>query len=342
MKTFPSVIFIALANLLLWPGCSKNEMVNMAGQTMGTTYHIKIAEPGITQKTLTKWHNQVDSVLREINRQMSTYQPQSEISQFNTWPAGRPFHVSPDFMNVLRLSLRIYRESDGAFDVTVGPLVDLWGFGKEGKRSTPPGADEIKKALAKVGSDHVRIAGDSLIVKEVPGLQLDFSAVAKGYGVDAVAALLSRNKIQNYMVEIGGEVLVRGTKFGKHWRIGIDRPSPGLAPGQQLDAILQLTDKTMATSGDYRNFFTFHDTLFSHEINPKTGKPVHNGVASVTILAPSCALADAMATAIMVMGEKRGMEWVESKPEVEALIIKRQDNSFKEIFSSGFKRYLAQ
>ncbi len=338
-KSFLS-LFIMVIVLLFATGCAKKEPLVLQGQTMGTTYHIKIVDSAFDSSGKQALQLAVDSVLKEMNRQMSTYIPESEISRFNRWPAHKPFRISRDFMNVLKLSLQIYKESQGAFDVTVGPLVDLWGFGKKGRRTTPPTPDQIQETLKRVGSEHIHILNDTLILKDVPGLELDFSAVAKGYGVDAVAALLGNRQFKNFMVEIGGEVVVKGTKNEKPWRIGVDRPSPNLAPGEQLEAILKLSDLALATSGDYRNYFTYHDSLYSHEIHPKTGRPVRNHVASVTVLAPSCALADAMATAIMVMGAQKGLAWVESKPQAEAMIILRKNGKFEEALSSGFNRYL--
>jgi len=307
---------------------------------MGTSYHITVADDAAAagEKSLKQG---VDSLLTEINRQMSTYIPQSEISRFNRWPKDTPFRVSADFMKVLQLSLQIYRESHGAFDVTVGPLVDLWGFGKKGARQSPPDAQKINSIRKVIGSGHVHILSDSTISKDVANLELDFSAVAKGYGVDAVADLLKKQGLYNFLVEIGGEVVTSGSKRGALWKIGIDRPELDAAPGHELEEVLHLSDAAMATSGDYRNYFVSGDSLYSHEINPGTGRPVTNKVASVTVIAPSCALADAMATAIMVMGKKTGMQWLNSEPQVEGLIILRTKDGFKEAMSSNFGAYLS-
>lgn len=331
----------------IWPllfvllfSCKQTQPVLLQGRTMGTTYHIKIAghlPAGVSAALL---QGRIDSLLADINRQMSTYIPSSEISQFNRAPAGKTFGVSADFMKVLRLALVINRQSGGAFDVTVGPLVDLWGFGKKGERAAPPKESEINALLTKIGSTAVSILNDSTIVKTKAGLQLDFGAIAKGYGVDAVARLLKQTGLGNYMVEIGGEVKVSGQKEDEKWRIGIDRPEAGLQPGEQLQGVLQIKDIAAATSGDYRNYFRQGDSLYSHEIDPLTGRPAQNGVASVTVLAPSCMLADAMATAIMIMGAEKGLEWVETKPEVQALIIVHDGKNFKEIKSSGMDIYL--
>ncbi len=190
--------------------------------------------------------------------------------------------------------------------------------------------------MKRIGSQQLKVLNDTTIQKLNPHIQLDFGAIAKGYGVDMVAELLNQKGCKNYLVEIGGEIVVRGTKNDKPWRVGIDRPVAGAMPGTDLQRIIELSDIAMATSGDYRNYFTVGDSSFSHEIDPRTGQSIVTGVASATILAPSCMLADAIATAIMVMGAEKGMQLVESKPDVEALIILHDGNDFKEIVSSKF------
>ncbi len=332
--------FICTLFFILLFSCKQSEPLLLQGKTMGTTYHIKIMDKIPTDLSASAVQLQIDSLLTDINRQMSTYIPSSEISQFNRAPAGKTFSVSADFMKVLRLALVINRQSGGAFDVTVGPLVDLWGFGKKGGRTAPPKESEINALLTKIGSASVSILNDSTITKTKAGLQLDFGAIAKGYGVDAVARLLKQTGFGNFMVEIGGEVKVCGQKGDEKWRIGIDRPEAGLQPGEQLQGVLQIKDIAAATSGDYRNYFLNGDSLYSHEIDPRTGRPVQNGVASATVLAPSCMLADAMATAIMIMGAEKGLEWVETKPDVQALIIVHDGKNFKEIQSSAMDVYL--
>jgi len=320
--------------------CSKPEPFLLQGRTMGTSYSIKISDRLKTGETAADVQKEIDELLKKINFQMSTYIPESEISRFNKMQSSKPFKVSKDFINVLSLSLDIFKESGGAFDVTIGPLVNLWGFGKNGTRSEPPAAAEIQKMLNTVGTNHLKILDDSMISKAIPSIELDFGAIAKGYGVDAVGGLLLAKDYKNFMVEIGGEVLVKGLKAGQKWKIGIDRPAAGAVPGENLQAVINITDMAAATSGDYRNYFLHEDSLYSHEIDPRSGRPIQNGTASVSVLAPSCIEADAMATAIIVMGAEKGLKWVESKPGIEAMIIVHDGNNFKEIVSSGFKKFL--
>jgi len=333
-----TLLFLAI--LLFMAACQSGDPIQLSGRTMGTIYNISIL-PADDQKIETHSLQQnIDTLLAEVNQQMSTYVKHSEISQFNHLQSTEPFNVSEPFTKVLRLALQIYRESEGAFDVTVAPLVNLWGFGTKGRRDYLPTDKEVERVLKNIGSNHISVLNDTTIQKFNPNISLDFGAIAKGYGVDAVSDLLYLKGYRNYLVEIGGEIVVRGTKNGQPWKIGIDRPVAGAQPGADLQYILELTDIAMATSGDYRNYFTVGDSSYSHEINPRTGQSIITGVASVTVLAPSCMLADAMATSIMVMGAETGLTWVESKPEIEALIITHDKNDFKTMSSLNFMRYV--
>lgn len=309
---------------------------------MGTTYSIVIADsvasPGLIGATKSK----VDDVLKEVNKQMSSWDPNSEITLFNKKTDDKPLTISPGFINVLKLADVVYRESEGAFDPTVGPLVDLWGFGKEGTRFSPPTDEEVENRKKFVGLDLIEIVDNKMIKKKYPETQLDLSAIAKGFGVDQVADLLTSMDCENFMVEIGGEVVASGQKKSSKWRIGIDRPYFDAVPGQNLEAVIEVSDMGVATSGDYRNYFVSDDKTYSHTIDPVTGRPIVNGVASVTVIAPKCVLADAMATAIMVMGVGKGLQWVNSKDNIEAFIIIRTDEGYEEVFSPGFKNYLSE
>ena len=311
------------------------------GKTMGTSYSVIIADSMVDSGIIEATKEKVDEVLANINKQMSTWDPKSEITIFNKKTDQQPMTVSHDFIRVLKLADVIYQKSEGAFDPTVGPLVDLWGFGKEGSRFSPPSSEQIEKRKKYVGFDLIDIVDNTMIAKKHAETQLDLSAIAKGFGVDMVAELLKSMGYTNFMVEIGGEVVLSGQKKSGKWRIGIDRPYFDAIPGENLEAILEVSDAGIATSGDYRNYFVSDDKTYSHTINPVSGEPIMNGVASVTVIAPTCILADAMATAIMVMGKERGLNWVQSKENVEAFIIIRTVEDYEEAFSSGFKQYLS-
>lgn len=344
MSLFKHSLFVLTIYLLLsliFLSCSKKQQFRFTGKTMGTSYSVIIPDTIVDASRIEDTKEKVDDVLVNINRQMSTWDPKSEIAIFNKKTDNQPMTISSNFIKVLNLAEVIYLESEGAFDPTVGPLVDLWGFGREGSRFSPPSDEEIKKLKKYVGFDLIKIIDNSMITKKHSETQLDLSAVAKGFGVDLVADILKNLGYTNFMVEIGGEVVVSGQKKAGKWRIGIDRPYFDAVPGQNLEAILEVSDAGVATSGDYRNYFVSDDKTYSHTIDPVSGKPIINGVASVTVIAPSCMLADAIATAIMVMGKERGLTWVQSKENVEALIIMRTDEGYEEVFSPGFKKYLS-
>ncbi len=312
------------------------------GYTMGTTYQIKIAQVEIEKAQYQRMAKSIDSVLVDINRQMSTYQPQSEISAFNRTKSTAPFTVSKGFLAVTREALHLYESSDGAFDATVAPLVNLWGFGPTKETGTIPEDKQIEALYKYVGSDKLEIVDSLHIRKAIPELQLDLSAIAKGYGVDMAAQWIGQNGFKNYMVEIGGEVLARGLNAKKEpWKIGIDRPKYANLPGQDLQGILALKDVAVATSGDYRNYFEFEGKKYSHTIDPRTGKPVIHNLASVTIIAENCTKADGIATAVMVMGFEKGYGWLQQMPNVEGLLILRMDEQvFEEHQTPGFNTYM--
>lgn len=335
MKNILGMIFL----LFVFASCA-DKIISFSGETMGTFYHIKIAKAKMDQAQQDTLKNEIDEKLIQINNEMSTYIETSEISRFNMAKANTPFKVSEPFLKVLTLARQVTAESNGAFDVTVMPIVNLWGFGSTGRRDQPPSEKEVEQLRKYVGMDKISINGDT-ISKSNAKTELDFSAIAKGYGVDAVAQLIEDKGYENFMVEIGGEVVVKGlNQDDKFWRIGVDKPDIEPSVERSFEAILGLKNVAVATSGDYRNYFIYHDSLYTHAIDPVTCRPIVNGVASVSVIAPSCALADAMATAIMVMGEARGLEWVESKANVETMIIVRQHGRFRISMSSGFNAYI--
>ncbi|MBN1408723.1 MAG: FAD:protein FMN transferase, partial [Calditrichaceae bacterium] len=334
-KKYIYLLFFILYFLLF--ACTEKQPFRFTGKTMGTTYSIIIADTLVNPDLIKSTKLKVDDLLKQVNKQMSTWDPNSEISMFNKKTDNEPLPISSDFINVLKLADVIFRESGGAFDPTVGPLVDLWGFGKEGVRLTPPSDEEVENRRKFIGFDLIEIVDDTMIKKSHPETQLDLSAIAKGFGVDKVADLLKSTGHKDFMVEIGGEVVASGRKKSGKWRIGIDRPYFDAVPGQNLEAVIEVSSAGIATSGDYRNYFVSDDKTYSHTIDPVTGRPIVNGVASVTVIAPNCMLADAMATAIMVMGSEKGLKWVRSKNDVEAFIIIRTDEGYEEIFSAGFE-----
>ncbi len=309
------------------------------GSTMGTTYSITLVDR-LRPAELQEIKAAVENELIAVNSQMSTWDSNSEISQFNAaqtlsnW-MPEPFPVSPEFTEVVGRALKIAEITDGAFDPTVKPLVDHWGFGVRQISNIEYriSNDEVAKIMEFVGWEKVCLANDTL-TKLHPKLQLDLSAIAKGYGVDAVADVIRSFGLKNFLVEIGGEIVVCGlNREKKPWRVGIESPK-----GTELFQALELRDGAMATSGDYRNFRTREDgTCYSHIIDPKTGHPAETDVASVSVLANSCMDADALATALFVMGSEKSFQWLESHPEFEAFFILHSINgTFSTRSTDGF------
>lgn len=328
--------FIFLVFLVV--GYDLNKEVRFSGETMGTTYHITVITSIFTNTDILK--DKIARRLNELNLSMSIYKKNSEISRFNeNQNTTENSKVSDDFYQVLLTAKKLYALTEGAWDGTVNPLVDLWGFGNKIKKNTRiPGKKEIKDILAKIGFNHINILEENYIAKTNPFVALDLGSIAKGYGVDEVGLLIRRSGIDNYLVEIGGEVYASGIrKDGKNWRIGVNTPKKD-TPFDQVYKVVRLFNKALATSGDYRNFFEIDGKRYSHVIDPVTGFPVDNGIISVSIIADSCIIADGLATAVMVMGLKKGLDLIERLENTECLIIiEEEDGILKNYASTGFK-----
>ena len=322
--------------LLLLAGCGYQKEVSFSGKTMGTTYHIKVVT-GIFFHT-TDLQKKIDTRLDEINKSMSTFRKDSEISRFNSnQNAGEKFLISDDFYNVMVVAKALYEITGGAWDGTVKPLVDLWGFGSTESKHAVPEKSQIKALLSEVGFDNIEISTDHYLIKKKAFISLDLASIAKGYGVDQVAALIRDNGIYDFLVEIGGEVFASGyRKDGSKWRVGINRPQEN-APLNQVYKVVDIHDKGFATSGDYRNFFKVDHKRFSHIIDPRNGFPVDNGIVSVSILADTCTFADGLATAIMVLGDKKGLDLVNQLENTECFIVTQNKNgALIDHYSKGF------
>ncbi len=309
--------------------------VLLQGRTMGTTYNIKIVAT-LEQVEDLKLQQKIDAVLKQINQQMSTYIPSSEISQFNQSRSTKPVEVSSGFARVLAESIRLGTLTKGALDVTVGPLVNLWGFGPEHRPDKVPSEALITATRKKIGLSNLRLEGDQLS-KKIPELYLDLSTIAKGYGVDVVAELIERNGFTDYIVEIGGELRLKGFKHtGELWVVAIEKP---LTTERSVQQYLVPKDNAIATSGDYRNYFEADGKRFSHIIEPDTGKPINHNLVSVTVIHPSSMTADGLSTALMVMGLEKGMTFA-VKNNLAALFIAKTEHGFNEQFTVKFKQYL--
>lgn len=302
--------------------------------TMGTLCHITLSGP-MPKNKLKRLRAELDAALEDVNRRMSTWQEDTEISQFNRFHPPSPegcgatgslekFPISPEFADVVRAALFYAELTGGAFDPTVKPLVDFWGFGPEktSKNEHQTTNEELTRIMEAVGWEKVRLVEEALI-KTHPAVELDLSAIAKGYGADRAGDVIEAAGVTNFLVEIGGEIAAAGSApSGGPWRVGIENPDPHKAFGESLFQTLEISDLAMATSGDYRNFRTRADgTRYSHILDPRSGRPAESDVAAVTVLAERCMDADAVATALFVMGSETGFQWLETHPEFEAFFI---------------------
>ena len=324
--------------ILIIAACNNTKTVHFNGKTMGTTYSISIVNDSGAIVDNEKFQLQVDSLLNEFNLIVSTYIEESEISRVNRNRDVQTISVSDTFYKIVEKSIQLYKASNATFDVTVQPLVDLWGFGPEFKITHTPDSTSIIDALEHTGSDNLVLINGK-ILKTDSLLQIDLSAIAKGWGVDLVGEFLEISGIKNYLVEIGGEVLVRGKNASKsRWEVGIRQPEP-LNP--KLVTKIKISDKAVATSGTYQNFFSVNGVNYSHILNPNTGFPIKHDLVSATVIANNCADADAIATAIMVKGFEDGLKWVETMKTVDCYLISQAvSGELKAGMSKGFEEFL--
>jgi thiamine biosynthesis lipoprotein len=312
----------------------------LAGSTMGTEYHITVLERDGIHTNQAELQAAIDQQLQLINQQMSTYIEDSELSRLSAAPVDQWVEVSNNLFDVLVLSQELSWLSNGAFDITVAPLVNLWGFGPGANINADviPAAEHISKQLQQVGFRHIELdLANSSVLRRQP-VTLDLSAIAKGYGVDKVAELLSYAGYSDFMVEIGGELRLQGNSpRGTPWRIAIEQPQSG-SVGQVHKAV-SVSDVGMATSGDYRNYFEQDGKRYSHTIDPATGYPIEHALASVTVIADNSAYADGLATAINVLGPEKGMQLARQQNLAVYMIVKTAQG-FEAIYSDAFKPYL--
>ena len=311
------------------------EEILLQGRTMGTTYNIKVVGTNEQVEAL-NLQQKIDALLKQVNQEMSTYIKSSEISTFNQSTSTESIEVSPGFARVLKESIRLGQLSEGKLDVTVGPLVNLWGFGPEQRPDKVPSEELLAATKKRVGLQHLVLEGN-LLAKKIPDLYIDLSTTAKGYGVDVVAELIEKNGITNYLVEIGGELRLKGFKStGELWAIAIEKP---LTNERSVQEVIIPRDNAVATSGDYRIYFEADGVRFSHIIDPATGKPINHKLVSVTVIHPSSMTADGLSTALMVMGMEKGIAFA-TENNLAALFISKTENGFDEQFTVKFKQYL--
>lgn len=319
---------------------TEQRVLSISGKTMGTTYHIKWVDSSANNSIETKSIIQkaVDDRLLKINQSMSTYDPTSEISTFNKQNKNVSYKVSKDFFTTISLAQKISQQSNGAFDVTVSPLINLWGFGHKGVVTKKPTDEQIQTIKESIGYQKLKLIPQKQKIQKLDNITINLSAIAKGYGVDAIAKTLEQYKIFNYFVEIGGEVIAKGTKPNKvNWVVGIEKPVAG-KKGVLQEAI-NISGTAIATSGDYRNYFEENGIRYSHTIDPSTGYPINHKLASVSVLMPTCAEADGIATTLMVLGDKKGVDFAKQN-NIDALFVVKSDNGFSEVMTGNFKNRL--
>lgn len=334
---FGVTLFFALAGSYFFQQRSRVEsplpLTTLHGRTMGTTYSIRYFSE-TDGPSSSQLQQQIDDELIRVNQQMSTYDPDSELSRFNDLRTTDWFDVSVETAQVVELALQISNVSDGAFDVTVGPLVNLWGFGPNRRQAEIPTQEAIAAAKSYVGYQHLSVRmKPPAIKKAIPELNVDLSSIAKGHGSDRVGSVMTANGIENYFVEIGGEIRTQGTRRdGKPWQVGIEAP---LENERAIQNVIGLSGAALATSGDYRNFFRQDEHRYSHTIDPNSGRPVTHQLASASVIADNCALADAIATCMMVLGPEPGLDLAEANGWA-VLLMQRQQKEIVSTYSTRF------
>lgn len=328
-------LFAILLLLLSCDELPEKEQIQLNGYAQGTSFQIKyIAAPTLDLS------RDVDSILKAVNRSLSTYDSTSIISHINSHKDSA-VQVDPLFKEVYERSISIAKESNGAFDPTVGPLVELWGFGLS--KRTKVDSASVDSTRKYIGYTSTQLKGDRFAMPK--GFRIDFNAIAQGYTVDLIARHFEAQGIEHYFIEVGGETKARGTNInGRVWRIGIDKPTDNLEEEEdRLKAIVEVQDLALATSGNYRKYWVDEETglKYAHTINPATAYPAKNRLLSATIVAKSCMDADAYATVCMVLGTSKSIEFIRAKPELEAYLIYSNEDGEWEVFATeGMKKML--
>lgn len=330
------VIVVALAAALT--GCLFQDKVeSFVGPTMGSTYTVKyVAGTGAADKAQL-WRD-TESILADIDKQASTYRSDSDIELFNALPAGECMAVPDGVLDLIQAGQQLSEESDGALDLTIEPLLNLWGFGPQGKGERVPRAEEIAAARQDVGHRYLHVDGEQLCKERA--VQVDFNSIAAGYAVDRVASMLESSGVSSYLVEITGELKARGLKpDGSPWRIAIEAPHDTERVAQR---VVELDGFGVSTSGDYRNYFERDGIRYSHTLDPQTGAPISHHLAAVTVVDPSTLRADGLSTVLMVMGPERGLAYAAERDIAAFFVIhegqefvSKSTKAFDELFGAG-------
>ena len=322
----PFLVLLIVGTVLIIRQQQSTPYQKNAGLIFGTTY-------SVTYQCGEDLQEEIEAELKKVDDEFSMFNSQSIVARLNN---GEQPELSNDFIDVFKLARQVSEDTNGAFDITVAPLVNAWGFGF--KHEQMPSKEQVDSLRELIGYRYVTLK-DKTITMQKPGMMLDFSAIAKGYGVDVVARLLERHDIKNYMVEIGGEITTRGINPERvPWRIGVNKPSEdALNENHELQTILNVTDKSMATSGNYRNFYVKGGKKYAHTIDPKTGYPVQHSLLSATVLTDRCAKADAYATSFMVLGMDGAKQILERHKELMAYLIYTDKGNLSVWYSPSLK-----
>ncbi len=324
---------VATCVLLLLVSCERaTDYVIINGFTMGTSYQVTLEDP---KQQAAKIHQQIETELHLINQQMSTYIADSNLSLFNQSASTKCQKLPASVIQVIVNAEKVSAETHGKFDVTLSPLIEEWGFDKKQTNNIIPSEQIISDLLQTIGYDKLEIKNDC-VSKALGSLSVNLSAIAKGYGVDRVAEIVSRNGIENYLVEIGGETASKGVNpSAKPWRLAVEAPMQQ----RKIQQVFSPLGKGVATSGDYRNYFEKDGIRYSHTIDPTTGKPITHNLASITVLHPQTMLADAYATAFMVMGESLSLKFANQR-NIPVYLIVKKEGGFETIANEAFKTHI--
>jgi len=332
ISVFTIALGLAIAVNSCLPQCPPQK-VYFQGEAQGTYYTVTYFD-----REGRNFQHEVDSILKAFDQSVSMWVPNSIISSINN---NEDVEVDAWFREIFTMAKKVCSETNGAFDMTIGPLVNAWGFGFEDRMQLDK--QKVDSLLKWVDYTAVSLNGNR-ITKAHDNIRFDFNAIAQGYSVDLLAGFLSDKGISDFLVDIGGEVLGKGSKpDGTTWRVGVEKPAEDSASGRQIQAIVALQNKALATSGNYRKFYIENGIRYAHTIDPKTGYPVQHSLLSVSVLAENCALADAYATAFMVMGLEKSIEFLDSRDDLEAYFIYATDNeNFEVVMTDGFEEILVE
>ncbi|WP_145541808.1 FAD:protein FMN transferase ApbE [Yersinia alsatica] len=330
------------AVLGLLTACNDTEtrqQIDIEGKTMGTFYSVKIS--GATTPNPHKLQQEIDALLEQANNDISTYRQTSVLSRFNQYRGSEPQPIPRGMADIILLAQRIGRDTDGAMNITVGPLVNLWGFGPEKQPTQIPTQDQIDSARQQVGLQHLTLISDNRgewLQKDLPDLYVDLSTMGEGYGVDLLVNLMMRKGITNYLVSVGGAVSSRGVNGqGQPWRVAIQKPTD---QENAVQALVDLQGYSISTSGSYRNYFEQGGQRYSHVLDPATGRPINHRLVSATVIATTALEADGWDTGLMVLGTEKALRLAENKG-LAVYLITKTDQGFAAVMTPQFKAFLA-